>query len=123
MTPAPFRFLRFGLAGITVAILVGVLFLVTQETSIYFTRSEDKARAQAVELFACIVRQQGYEDLRFEGPFRVEDRADVYAFEWRLRDSPRSTVSIVVSYLPYDIDYTVSETLFFGRRHPTPTCV
>lgn len=118
--------MRFSIKSIAYVILLFILlcllFIGGKEGYAYLTRSEASAKLSATELFHCISKQQGYREVDFDGPSRVQDRENVYAFVWTLRGAQNSTISIVVSYFPYDIDYSVSEALPFGRIRPTPRC-
>ena len=102
---------------VTLVPVTGCVVVVADETFAYLTRSEDRARAEAEELFAIAGRRMNFDRAWFSGPTRSAPFADYdtrsgnYTFEWRAnpnfkdRISPTLVYWVSIAYLPYSREY------------------
>lgn len=88
-----------------------ILYFVASETYLYMTRSEPRAQAAAQQLFMRICSRQGVDPSSFRGPDRPsvqsDERLNSYTFVWTR--NPQENITISVTYLPYDLPYSISE--------------
>jgi hypothetical protein len=107
--------LALALVGL-VAILGPIFYFGSLEVYEYLTRSEDKARAAAREMFLKICDRQGLDPHTFRGPDRPSIESDrllgQYTFVWNRVWEPEEKVYVHVTYLPYDLPYSVSRPIF-----------
>ena len=100
----------------------GVLYIITSEAYLYLTRSERRAEAAAQELFARLCVRRGLDPRSFGGPTRPSVQSDSklnsYTFVWAR--APEETVTISVTYLPYDLPYSISEGITDPKPKLTP---
>jgi hypothetical protein len=101
-------------------VLGAALYISSSEAYLYLTRSESKAQAAAQVMFAKICDRQRLDPNSFHGPNRPSVHSDeklgTYTFMW-LR-SPEETITVSVTYLPYDLPYSISEAI--TERKPAP---
>ena len=104
------KIVRWGSITALLALLVGAAYLASVESYIYFTRSEAKARTAAQVQFMKICGRYELDPNSFHGPERPRNAApDQNMFVWTR--SPEETISVSVAYLPYDLPYSISETI------------
>lgn len=99
-------------------LLAGPLYLGSSEVYLYLTQSEAKAQAAAQTMFKRICDREGLDPRSFHGPERPsvesDKKLDAYTFVWAR--SPDETITISVTYLPYDLPYSISESII-ERKH------
>jgi hypothetical protein len=105
-------------SGIVIVIVISaILYFVLAESLHYLTRSQIEAQVAAQAQFEIICRQQELDSRDFRGPFqpymRSDRRTHAYNFVW-IR-MPGETITITVSYLPYDLPYSLSRSLIEHR--------
>ena len=100
----------FGLA-FGAAVVLGALYIRGSEVYLYLTQSEEKAQAAASAMFIKICGRQGLDPRSFHGPDRPsipsDKKLDSYTFVWTR--PPKETITVSVTYLPYDLPYSISE--------------
>ena len=101
-------------------LLGGILYIGSSEAYLYLTRSESKAQAAAQRVFTRICDQQQLDPHSFHGPDRPsigsDEKLGIYTFVWTR--SPDEKVYVHVTYLPYDLPYSISEAIT-ERKHDT----
>jgi hypothetical protein len=95
-------------------VVVGtVVYFGAIETYIYFTRSEAKAQTAAQTMFLKICESEKLDPYSFHGPSRPSIQSDeklgAYTFVWTR--SPEETITVSITYFPYDLPYSVSEAI------------
>jgi hypothetical protein len=92
--------------------LVPILYISGGELWVYATRDFDKAKATAQKTFMRVCQKESLDPQTFVGPRQIVDYANAYyAFEWNVRGHEDETITISISYLPYDVGYTMSVSL------------
>jgi hypothetical protein len=104
-----------------VALLVplgGILYIGSSEAYLYLTRSEARAQSAAQAMFIRICDRQRIDPHSFHGPERPSVQSDqilgAYTFVWTR--SPEETIAVSVTYLPYDLPYSISEAITERKR-------
>jgi len=101
-----------GFIGLLV-LLGGGLYISSSEAYLYLTRSESRAQQAAQAMFEEICGRQRLDPHSFHGPDRLSVQSDeklgTYTFVWTR--SPEETISVSVTYLPYDLPYSISEAI------------
>jgi hypothetical protein len=105
---SPFKWL---LLIIVTILLGGGIYLASWEVLTYSTRSLGKAREDAQKTFIMVCAREGLHTSDFAGPKRLEGKNVPFSFLWNMRDDPRKTIEVDVTYLPYDLEYYFSEDL------------
>ncbi len=102
-----------------VAFVVIVSYVSLWELYKFESRSDISAQASATILFHQICIQNGYNEKTFRGPFRRQKTSDRehgnYTFEWN--SGPTDSVTITVTYLPFDLTYNISTSLVLKAAH------
>ena len=103
---------RAFLAILGAILLVGV-YVSVQELSIYFGRNPSIAEADAWAYFYRICEYERLDPSEFVGPTRLNVEQDEknaqYTFLWT--KSQDETIWMAVSYLPYELNYSISAAL------------
>jgi hypothetical protein len=95
--------------------LLAIVYFGTVESYIYLTRSEAKERAAAQAQFIRICDDMGLDPNSFHGPDPLSNAAPgLIMFVWT--KSPEEEIYVSVTYLPYDLPYSVSRGI---ARRPT----
>lgn len=93
-------------------VIIGLVGSVEYYT--YFTRSESKALADAQQVFLQVCQDQQLDPRTFKlSPSIINKRSGAYMFIWTR--SAEETITVSVSYLPYDLPYSISEALVERR--------
>jgi hypothetical protein len=99
----------------------GFFYVGSVEFYLYVTRSEAKAQAAAEAVFAQVCDQHALDRRAFHGPVRpsasVESDEMLGAYTFRWRESAEREITVSVTYLPYDVPYSMSEGLIEGKPH------
>jgi len=114
------KYLRWTIVSVLSVVTVLVLYFVSGETYFYVTKSPERAEAEARRVFLDICARERFDPKAFRGPERPIIESDkergYYTFSWS--KSAEETIWITISYLPYDVSYTISQALTESR--PTP---
>jgi hypothetical protein len=115
------RALKAFFLTVCVLIISIVLYWLSYEGFEYLTRSEIKARGAAEKLFEDICARDGFDPREFVGPnltYSISNGLSTqYNFVW-IRN-PAETISIGVTYFPYDLPYSLSRGLIERRDMKT----
>ena len=115
------KLLRRTTVGVLSIVTALVLYVTAGETYRYVTKSPERAEAEAQRVFLNICARERFDPKVFRGPERpnvqLDEERGYYTFSWS--KSEAETIYITVSYVPYDISYTMSQALT-EFRHTYP---
>jgi hypothetical protein len=83
-----------------------------------FDLQHSQSREDAQKTFIMVCAREGLHTSDFAGPKRLEGKNVPFSFLWNMRDDPRKTIEVDVTYLPYDLEYYFSEDL--AKEKPRP---
>jgi hypothetical protein len=94
------------------------LYIGMVETIFYLRRSPERAEQAAQRVFLEVCAREHLDPKSFSGPSRPELKLDQqrnqYTFVWS--ETPEKTIYVHVSYLPYDLVYSMSVPLVEEKR-------
>ena len=98
--------------ALAIPVLFG-LYLAASEAAFYFQRSPRRAEQAARKVFLEVCIREHLDPKSFTGPYKpkspVDQQRNEYTFIWS--KTPEESIYVHVSYLPYDIVYSMSAAL------------
>ena len=112
------NWLRRAVLAILLVPLIAVAYISAIELWYYSSRNVLKAKAAAQKTFVAVCEREHLNPAAFDGPLQIEERNAHYAFSWHVRNRPDEEISIAITYLPYDVVYSMSIPLIQDKSAP-----
>lgn len=93
------------------ALLSGCTYVSTYEVLAYLVGGSDNSRQAAVRAFEKASADRGLLSLEFDGPSEVQEGDARYSYTWTRATRGDEQIFVSVSYLPRDIEVSVSRAL------------
>lgn len=95
------------------------IYIAGGEVATYVARSPAAAEEDARKAFVRICDREGFDQSSFNGPIREDlSPLSVYRFVWMDKKEKEATITIDISYMPYDLNYYLSEKTELLRTRP-----